>query len=82
MYGMFKEAGLADVTVNGGAVIFTDYESSFQHLELEKASKAAVAQGVISEQEQERWVADLQRKGEQGRFLASITTFRVAGTRM
>ncbi|MDH2899430.1 MAG: methyltransferase domain-containing protein [archaeon] len=82
MYGMFKEAGLADVTVNGGAVIFTDYEPSFQHLELEKASKAAVAKGVISEQEQERWVADLQRKGEQGRFLASFTTFRVAGTRM
>lgn len=81
MYGMFKEAGLVNVTVSGGVAIFTDYNPSFQLLELEKVSRVAVENGLISDEERTRWINGLQRNGEQGRFFASFMTFRTAGTR-
>ncbi len=81
MYGMFKKAGLIDVTVSGGPVVFTDYNPYFQHLELDRASKVCVEKGAISAEERQKWIADLQRKGEHGRFFAAFMTFRVAGTR-
>ena len=80
-YGMLKEAGLTDVTVSCDAPVFTDYNWTFQHLELEKASKATLGKALISEEEQAKWIADIQRRGEDGRFFASFMTFWVAGTK-
>ncbi|MDE1853449.1 MAG: methyltransferase domain-containing protein [Thaumarchaeota archaeon] len=81
VYGMFKEAGLANVTISGWSPIFTDYNYSFQHLQLEKASRDAAEEGLISVEERAKWVADLRKKGEQGRFFAAFTAFIAAGTR-
>ncbi|MDG6983419.1 MAG: methyltransferase domain-containing protein [Nitrososphaerota archaeon] len=81
MYGMFKEAGLVDVTVSTGSAVFTDYDYGFKHLQLERASTDAVEKGMISDKELTKWIADLQRRGEQERFFASFMTFRVAGTK-
>lgn len=78
---MFKEAGLVNVTVSGRAVVFTDYNPSFQRLQLEKTSRDAVEKGLISEQEQTKWIADIQKRGKDGRFFASFMTFTVAGTK-
>lgn len=81
LYGIFKEAGLVNVTVNGRAAIFTDYNPSFQHLELEKKSRDAMEKGLISEEDQTRWIADMQKRGQEGRFFASFMTFTVSGTK-
>ena len=81
LYGIFKEAGLVNVTVSGRAVVFTDYNPSFQHLQLEKTSRTAMEKGLISEGEQTRWITDIQKRGEDGRFFASFMTFTVAGTK-
>lgn len=80
-YGIFKEAGLVNVTVSGRAVVFTDYNPSFQRLQLEKTSRDAMEKGLISEEEQTRWIADMQKRGQDGRFIASFMTFTVAGTK-
>lgn len=81
LYGMFKEAGLVNVTVSGKAVVFTDYNPHFQRLQLEKTSRDATEKGLISEEEQTRWIADMQKRGQDGRFFASFMTFTVAGTK-
>lgn len=81
LYGIFKESGLVNVTVSGRAFVFTDYNPSFQHLGLEEKSRAAAKKGLISDEERTNWIADIRRKGEEGRFFASFTTFTVAGSK-
>lgn len=81
LYGMFKEIGLVNVTVSAKAVVFTDYNPHFQRLQLEKTSRDAMEKGLITEREQTRWIADMQKRGEDGRFFASFTIFTIAGTK-
>lgn len=82
LYGMFKDAGLVNVSVMTMAPVFTDSNDVFVRLiNLDRVSKVAVEKGLISDEERKDWTADLQKKQERGQFFMSITSFMVVGTR-
>ena len=75
---MYRAEGLTDVTVVPRAII-----ASFEIFEL--VYKAQVdrlcARGALDPEVAERWWADLREAEADGRFMAAITSFVVAGTK-
>jgi ubiquinone/menaquinone biosynthesis C-methylase UbiE len=76
---LFREAGLSDISVSfDTAMISHDF---FQFL-LGGHVARAVANGILSQAEADRWWTDLARANAQGRFLCGMTAFIVTGTKM
>jgi ubiquinone/menaquinone biosynthesis C-methylase UbiE len=82
LYGMFKEAGLKDISVEPFAGAFTDYTMADQVLSLCFRADSAEHAGLISTEEKARWLSDLQKRQALGRFFASLTVFVVGATKL
>lgn len=76
---LLVQAGLIETTVQAIATVFTDFKIVRRNFEIEKAASGAVEAGVVSEQEAERWLAELRDADLEGRFLCSVLSFRAAG---
>ncbi len=82
LYRLFKQQNLADITVELFPFFSTDYTLTRYFSLFDEAEREAVDVGVITEEELQRWHADLERADEDGVFFASFTMMLVAGRKM
>jgi ubiquinone/menaquinone biosynthesis C-methylase UbiE len=76
---LFVAAGLEDVRVVPVAAALTSFPLANQVLRLAAAARGAVATGAVSEEQAERWLAQLEEADRDGRFFTSLTGYIVAG---
>jgi SAM-dependent methyltransferase len=77
--GLLTTNGFDDVTLAAWVVMHTDLETSRRAFGIFRAVITAVSARLISQEEADRWLADLQRANEEGRFFCTVTGFRAAG---
>jgi ubiquinone/menaquinone biosynthesis C-methylase UbiE len=78
---LFKECGLINIVVTTGAFVLTDYTLADRLWGLERNAKRASEAGVISEDQQTRWVEGLRQAAQQGCFFGTASGFGVGGTK-
>lgn len=76
--GMFKECGLAEVTVNARTQTKTQISENSPFHPFRFVHKALTRQ-IVSQAEADTWLEEQQKRIEEGRFFYSRTTFRVTG---
>ena len=76
---LFAAAGLRDVRVEPSSVLFSQAMEASMLLMLPEAVQRAVADGLPA-RDGARWLAELQRRGDEGTFFAAATGFLVIGT--
>jgi hypothetical protein len=62
-------------------VIHTEFEHSKRAFGLAAAASSATAAGLVTEQEAETWLAELQRASESRQFFCALTAFWAAGVK-
>jgi ubiquinone/menaquinone biosynthesis C-methylase UbiE len=77
--GLFREAGLTEITVEPVTVLLTDLSQANAVLALEDTVARAGAEGVVAEAAGAAWLDGLRTASEQGRFFAAVSGFMVAG---
>ncbi len=77
--GLFRQAGLTEITVEPVTVLLTDLSQANAVLALEETVTRAGAEGVVAEAAGAAWLDGLRAASEAGRFFAVITGFIVAG---
>ena len=77
--GLLTANGFGDLAVAAGVVMHTDLETSRRAFGIGRAATAAESAQLISHEEADRWLADLQRADDEGRYFCSVTGFRAAG---
>jgi ubiquinone/menaquinone biosynthesis C-methylase UbiE len=76
---LFRELGLADITVVADTLLLTDYTLVDQIWGLQTTVERAQAAGIITAEEGACWLRDLDQRNQTGRFFGSVTAFIVAG---
>jgi len=79
LYRLFKQAGLAEISVETISIPFTDYALCRQANFLDRVEAEALAAKVITQAELQRWHASLERADAEGVFFASGTGTILAG---
>jgi ubiquinone/menaquinone biosynthesis C-methylase UbiE len=77
--GLFSSLALTEIDVAAGTLEFVDYPQANRVLMFEATAKQAVAAGLASEDEADRWLQDLETSHALGRFFAALTGFCVSG---
>ena len=75
----FIEAGLTGVLTEPLVDLITDFAEASQLLELVPRPERPLAAGVLSVNEAEKWVEELERAGHKDTFCWAMTWFLVAG---
>jgi ubiquinone/menaquinone biosynthesis C-methylase UbiE len=78
---LFRDAGLGHVGLSAETLIMTDLALADALFELRTAARAAATDGVVSDDEAQRFVAELEGAAAAGRFFAAATGFVAVGTR-
>lgn len=81
LVGLFKEVGLADITVTAATFTSTDMEWTEQTLGLKAMIRRAEDVGAVSSDEGRAWLAELETRARQSKFFAAFTAFCVVGTK-
>jgi SAM-dependent methyltransferase len=79
LYGLMRGAGLTEITTEGIVLTSTDYEETMSSSQLRERAERAQAAGVITPEEQRRWLEGLARYGAADRFFLATTYFIVSG---
>lgn len=79
LYRLFKRQNISDITVELFPFFSTDYMSTRYFALLDEGERSAVAAGVITEEELQRWHANLEQADKDDTFFASFTMTIVAG---
>ena len=79
LYGLFHAAGLADVGVEPGTGVVTDYELASKVFEFPKLAAAGRDAGIVTVAEAEAWLGGLERAAAEGRFFCALTGFIAHG---
>ncbi|MFO0890216.1 MAG: methyltransferase domain-containing protein [Isosphaeraceae bacterium] len=77
--GLFREFGLADITVEPMTLVVDDFDLVADVFLLRRTLGQAVDQGVLELDEARRWLADLEARGRAGRFFFATTNLLVSG---
>jgi ubiquinone/menaquinone biosynthesis C-methylase UbiE len=78
---LFRDARLSNVGVSAETLIVTDPALADALFELRLCARQAAVEGVVSDDEAQRFVAELDRAAAAGRFFAAATGFVAVGTR-
>jgi SAM-dependent methyltransferase len=78
LYGLFKRAGLVDVTVSAHTNVVTSVDALYRGV-IDGYASQAVSAGAVTDAEASRWVATLDAADREGRFFRSFTMFVVYG---
>lgn len=78
-YGLFKDAGLANVVVEPVSIHLSEIAIAGPVLHLTTAPNDMVNSGLISEEDRSRWIDTLNSLDASERFFSSITGFIVSG---
>ena len=79
LYRLFKQHGLADISIQLCGVTFTDYPFTRQLVFIDKSEREALAQGIITVQELERLYDFWEQANTDGDFFASVSMILVSG---
>jgi ubiquinone/menaquinone biosynthesis C-methylase UbiE len=79
LYRLFKQQGLAEVSVQMCGVPFTDYAYARQVMIMDRFEREAVASGAVSAQDLERLHARWQQADADGVCFASMSMILVSG---
>jgi ubiquinone/menaquinone biosynthesis C-methylase UbiE len=82
LYRLFRRCNLADLRIEMIPTFVTSYALARQILTLDRTEKEAVAAGVVTEQEVERWHISLERADAEGVFFASVSLVLVGGCKI
>jgi ubiquinone/menaquinone biosynthesis C-methylase UbiE len=77
--GLFSSLALTEIDVTAETLMFVDYAQANRVLMFGATAKKAVAEGLVTAGEAERWLQDLERSQAEGRFFAALTGFCVSG---
>jgi SAM-dependent methyltransferase len=77
--GLCSSLALTEIDVAADTLEFVDYTQANRVLLFEATAKQAVAAGLATETEAERWLRDLENSHAEGRFFAALTGFCVSG---
>jgi len=80
--GLFREAGLTEITVEPVPVLLTDLAQANVVLALEDTVTRAAATGLVDGVEGTAWLDALRTASGQGQFFAAITAFMVMGRKL
>ena len=75
----FKRRNLEDITIEMFPTFVTSYALARQMATLDKIEKEALAAGIITEQELERWHISLERADTEGVFFGGVSMVLVGG---
>jgi SAM-dependent methyltransferase len=81
LYGLFKAAGLTEVTVAGRVHVLTELFPADRPNVIRGAAQGAARTGRVTEAEAAAWIADLEAASAAGRFFAATTHFIAAGSK-
>ena len=79
LYRLFKQAGLIDIEITPLARVLTDYVEANDAFALETYAYQAQEAGIISRDEANTWVKQLQELGAAGLFFASCMPILISG---
>jgi ubiquinone/menaquinone biosynthesis C-methylase UbiE len=81
LYHHFQDSGLEDVGLMLRSLVLTDPEPVQNILKFDVAMRAMIANGEMTSEEADRWLADFVQRRDRHRFLAGVTIFIVSGTK-
>jgi SAM-dependent methyltransferase len=79
---LFKQAGLVDISILPQTLVETDLTQGIVGRDPElffRSLEQAQADGVVSKAEAERWLQQLRKANEEGRFFSAVTVLIVSG---
>lgn len=79
LYRMFVESGLEDISVEIAPTYVTDYQIGRRGALLDETEEAALAAGVISQEELDVWRLALENSDLRGMYFAAILQMMVSG---
>ena len=82
LYRIFKQANLADIAVKAFTIVLTDFEVGRHITLMDETHKKALASGVVSEDELQRWMASIERARNEGVIFGSGCMMLAAGRKM
>ena len=78
LYGLFRQASLEDICILPLVLSSTEFGAYWQQV-IERARTVAVKTGAVSQEEADKWRADLERKGREGRFFGCRNYYCLRG---
>ena len=81
LLALAREVGLSNIEVRASAWILTDWTLADRLWNLRREAEKACSEGVLSAQEVQSWLVDLQDRAQRGSFVTSITGFVVHGAK-
>ncbi len=79
LLGMFKRAGLADISISTATLMLNDFASAALFFQLDYGIQLAESSGALSAKLSKQWLKEQRLKSEQQQFFASLTGFAVCG---
>lgn len=79
LFRLFKQQKLLDISIEMISVPFTDYGMARDLARLDKDEHEALAAGIITNEELERWRSNLAKADEDGVFFCSVSGVLAAG---
>jgi 2-polyprenyl-3-methyl-5-hydroxy-6-metoxy-1,4-benzoquinol methylase len=82
LLGMFKRAGLVNISIATTTLILTDFSMASHIYQLEAGVRLAENSGVLSEKLGTKWLNEQRSKSRTRQFFASLSGFAVCGTKL
>lgn len=79
LYGLFRAAGLEEVTILTATVVLTDFALADEVFNLRVTADRAVQRGLLSAEAAAGWLASLEEASSAGQFCSAITGFLAGG---
>jgi ubiquinone/menaquinone biosynthesis C-methylase UbiE len=79
LYGLFRAAGLQEVTILADTVVLTDFALASEVYGLRRTAEQARQQGLLSAEATANWLASLEEASSAGQFFSAMTGFMVSG---
>lgn len=78
LYGLFRQVSLEDISILPLVLSSTEFGAYWQQV-IERASTVAVKTGAVSQEEADKWRAELEQKGREGRFFGCRNYYCLRG---
>jgi ubiquinone/menaquinone biosynthesis C-methylase UbiE len=79
LFRLFRQQGLAEIAVEAVAIAFTDLATARRANLFDEMEQLALAEGVVTPEELERWRANLEAADAHGEFFGTGTGTLIAG---
>jgi SAM-dependent methyltransferase len=77
--GLFRQAGLTELSVAADTLMLDDLQMAERIWGLQRHAKTALDRGMITAAEMREWICDLENAGRNGAFFSAASGFMVRG---